>query len=188
MTKPLPQLLSKMRRKRREHQHELLKGIFRHRLVADSVEKLHHGGDRGVQLEGLQVFADFFNSLVQGAIVEGTVRSESDIRIDGAIKGKLFCDAKVVIGPSGRVEGEVRCANAVIEGAFEGTIVVADLLHIRENANISGDVTTNKLIVQSGATFNVTCNMGGQVKGNSQSAPTTKKEEDKGVKAPTANL
>jgi cytoskeletal protein CcmA (bactofilin family) len=143
---------------------------------------------KGTSYNTVAINPNAFNSLVQGAIVEGTVRSESDIRIDGAIKGKLFCDAKVVIGPSGRVEGEVRCANAVIEGAFEGTIVVADLLHIRENANISGDVTTNKLIVQSGATFNVTCNMGGQVKGNSQSAPTTKKEEDKGVKAPTANL
>ncbi len=100
------------------------------------------------------------NSLVQGSMVEGTVNSESDIRIDGAINGKLFCDAKVIIGPSGRVNGEVRCKNAVIEGAFEGTITVSELLNIRENANVSGEVTTNKLIVQSGATFNVTCNMG----------------------------
>ncbi|MCB0558650.1 MAG: polymer-forming cytoskeletal protein [Lewinellaceae bacterium] len=102
------------------------------------------------------------NSLVTGTIVEGTVKSESDIRIDGTIKGKLFCDAKVIIGPTGYVEGEIRCQNAVIEGKFEGNLHVAELLNIRETANISGEVVTNKLIVQSGATFNVTCSMGGK--------------------------
>lgn len=100
------------------------------------------------------------NSLVQGAMVEGTVKSENDIRVDGAIKGKLFCDAKVIIGPTGTVEGEIRCQNAVIEGKFEGAIEVNELLNVRESANISGEVVTNKLIVQSGAVFNVTCNMG----------------------------
>ena len=30
------------------------------------------------------------NSLVQGTVIEGVIKSESDIRVDGAIKGKLF--------------------------------------------------------------------------------------------------
>ncbi|MCO6488841.1 MAG: polymer-forming cytoskeletal protein [Phaeodactylibacter sp.] len=102
------------------------------------------------------------NSLVNGTVVEGTVKSESDIRIDGAIKGKLYCDAKVIIGPTGFVEGEIRCQNAVIEGKFEGNLHVTELLNVRETAAISGEVVTSKLIVQSGATFNVTCSMGGK--------------------------
>jgi cytoskeletal protein CcmA (bactofilin family) len=101
------------------------------------------------------------NTLVKGTIVEGTVKSESDIRIDGIIKGSLNCNAKVIIGPSGFIEGEVRCANAVIEGKFEGSLHVTELLNVRENAVVSGDVRTNKLIVQSGAVFNVDCKMGG---------------------------
>ena len=100
------------------------------------------------------------NSLVQGTVVEGSVKSVSDIRVDGTIKGKLICDAKVIIGPTGFVEGEIRCKNAVIEGKFEGNLEVAELLNIRESAKISGDVITNKLIVQSGAVFNVACTMG----------------------------
>ncbi len=100
------------------------------------------------------------NSLVQGTMVEGSVHCKTDFRVDGNIKGKLFCDAKVIIGPTGFVEGEIRCQNAVIEGKFEGVIQVAELLNIRESAAVSGDVTTNKLIVQSGAVFNVACTMG----------------------------
>lgn len=101
------------------------------------------------------------NSLVQGTFVEGTVTSESDIRVDGSIKGKLICNAKVIIGPAGVIEGEIKCKNAVIEGKFQGILEVAELLNIRENASVSGDVRTNKLIVQSGAVFSVNCTMGG---------------------------
>jgi cytoskeletal protein CcmA (bactofilin family) len=100
------------------------------------------------------------NTLVKGTVVEGTVKSESDIRIDGIIKGSLTCNAKVIIGPSGFIEGEIKCANAVIEGKFEGSLQVTELLNVRENAKVSGDVRTNKLIVQSGAVFNVDCKMG----------------------------
>jgi cytoskeletal protein CcmA (bactofilin family) len=106
--------------------------------------------------------ANSLNSIVKGTTIEGTVRSESDIRIDGTIKGKLFCDSKIILGPSGKVEGEINCQNAVIEGAFEGTIQVKDTLIIKEKAVISGDVTTDKLIIASGAIFNVNCNMGGK--------------------------
>lgn len=129
-----------------------------------------------------------FNTLVTGTVVEGTVKSEKDIRIEGTVKGKLHCDAKLVIGPTGRIEGEVRCANAVIEGHFEGTIFVAELLNIRESASVSGEVTTSRLVVQSGATFNVTCTMAGggpaaQAKSSVKSSAPAEETEQRGSAA-----
>jgi cytoskeletal protein CcmA (bactofilin family) len=99
------------------------------------------------------------NSLVRGTFTEGTVNAESDIRIDGTIKGKLTCAAKVIIGPSGFIDGEVRCQNAIVEGRFTGKINVSELLVVKENAEVIGDVTTVKLAVSAGALFDVTCNM-----------------------------
>ncbi len=96
------------------------------------------------------------NSLVQGTVVEGKVKATNDIRIDGTIKGDLVCDAKVIIGPSGVIEGTVKCQNAVIEGRFDGILNVAELLNIRETAKVFGDVTYGKLIVQSGAVISGT--------------------------------
>lgn len=100
------------------------------------------------------------NSLVKGTKIEGTVSSENDIRIDGTIVGTLTCKAKVIIGPTGVIEGDVKCENAVIEGQLKGTLVVAQLLTVKESAQVHGDVVTNKLTVQPGATFNVSCRMG----------------------------
>lgn len=99
------------------------------------------------------------NTLVKGTTVEGTLRCESDLRVDGIIKGKLFCQAKVIIGPTGVVEGEIRCQNAVVEGRFKGSLQVSELLNVRETAEVDGEITTNKLLVQSGAKFNVACKM-----------------------------
>lgn len=100
-----------------------------------------------------------FNALVKGTVVEGTLRCDTDLRVDGTIKGKLSCQSKVIIGPTGMVDGEIRCQNAVIEGRFKGNLYVTELLNVRETAEVDGEITTNKLIVQSGAKFNVACKM-----------------------------
>ncbi len=91
------------------------------------------------------------NSLVQGTYIEGKIKATSDIRIDGTIKGDLDCKAKVIIGPSGVIEGTIKCQNAVIEGHFDGTLHVTELLNVRETAKVTGEVSYGKLNVQSGA-------------------------------------
>ena len=62
------------------------------------------------------------NSLVQGTKIEGKVNATNDIRIDGELKGSLFCKGRVIIGPEGRIDGDISCQNAVIEGTFIGNI------------------------------------------------------------------
>ena len=101
------------------------------------------------------------NSLVQGTYVEGKVTTENDFRIDGKLVGRLKCMGKVIIGPAGVIEGDIECQNAVIQGKFAGTLIVKELLQVMESAHIEGEVSTGKLIVQSGSTFNVSCAMGG---------------------------
>jgi cytoskeletal protein CcmA (bactofilin family) len=100
------------------------------------------------------------NSLVQGTNIEGTLHADKDIRIDGTLRGTLHCKGKVILGPTGFITGDVTCENAVIEGRFEGILIVGDVLHVKETAKIEGDVSTVKLVVQPGSIFNVKCKMG----------------------------
>lgn len=117
------------------------------------------------------------NTLVQGTKVEGNVSAESDIRIDGILEGNLVCKAKVIIGGTGQVFGDIQCQNAIIEGQFKGNLQVMEMLQVKEAARVTGDVKTDKLTVHSGAVFNVTCTMGSEsVKvGTSQEKQTTAK-------------
>ena len=104
------------------------------------------------------------NTLVEGTHVDGTINSTNDIRIDGRITGTINCEGKLIIGPSGKVEGIVVCQNAVIEGYFSGDLQVKEVLDVRESATILGEIKTSKLLVQNGATFNGNCDMGSKLK------------------------
>lgn len=116
------------------------------------------------------------NSLVQGTQIEGSLYAEKDIRIDGIMTGNLNCKGKVIIGPTGQITGDIQCENAVIEGRFEGSLYVSDVLHVKETAQIEGDVTTQKLIVQPGSVFNVKCKMG--TDGHPPAAPHTSFDDE----------
>jgi cytoskeletal protein CcmA (bactofilin family) len=104
------------------------------------------------------------NILVKGTSVEGKIISEGDIRIDGVLHGSLDCKAKVVIGTTGVVDGDIICQNALIEGKFDGKLIVKEMLSLRGSAQVTGEVHTQKLVVEAGALFNVTCKMGGNDK------------------------
>ncbi len=102
------------------------------------------------------------NSIVEGTTINGNITAANDIRIDGFLIGKLDCKGRVIVGPQGKIEGDVKCVNAVIEGTFTGNIHVSELIAVKESAVINGDIVTDKLMVHTGAIFNVNCSMGGQ--------------------------
>ena len=91
------------------------------------------------------------NSLVKGTTIEGAIKASSDIRIEGFLKGDLDCNAKVIIGPSGRIEGTVRCATAMIEGHFNGDLSVSELLEVRDGARVEGEVSYGQIKIDAGA-------------------------------------
>jgi cytoskeletal protein CcmA (bactofilin family) len=128
------------------------------------------------------------NSLVQGTVVTGDVKAESDVRIDGSFKGNLVCTAKVIIGPSGAVDGDVSCQNAVLEGKFTGNLIVSDTLQVKDSAHLKGKIKTGKLIVQAGAVFNVTCEMGFAAPAPTTNGTFKSNQEKKEVVRPTEKI
>ena len=118
---------------------------------------------------------DRLNRIVEGTSIEGDIKSDSNIRIDGRLKGTITTKGRLVIGPSGSIEGEIHCENADVEGSFVGKIAVNQLLSLKSTAKLSGDIITNKLAIEPGASFSGTCSMGGLIK-DMKIADTQKKE------------
>ncbi len=105
-----------------------------------------------------------FNQIASGTSMEGDVKSNGDIRVDGYIKGSLQTKGKLVIGSTGKIEGEIQCTHADVSGEIKGNIVVAELLQLKSTAKLMGDIVTNKLAIEPGANFSGTCSMGAVVK------------------------
>ena len=113
------------------------------------------------------------NTIAQGTIFEGDLKSEGDFRIEGVIQGALTTKGKVVIGNTGKIDGSLSCKNADIEGGFKGKLTVQETLSLRATARVQGEVETGKLAVEPGASFNAHCQMKDSVKElNAESKPT----------------
>lgn len=104
------------------------------------------------------------NLIGAGTNIEGDIRSNGDIRIDGTVHGQVISKAKVVIGATGIVEGDVNSQNADVSGTVKGKITVNELLFLKSSSKINGDIVTGKLVVEVGANFTGSCNMGPMIK------------------------
>jgi len=99
------------------------------------------------------------NLISNGTDIKGDIKSNGDIRIDGSLAGNLSTKGKVVIGPTGRINGEIICKNSEVSGVIEGKIVVGQLLSLKASSKILGDIITAKLAIEPGARFTGNCNM-----------------------------
>lgn len=99
------------------------------------------------------------NTMAPGTTVKGNVFTETDFRLDGIVEGDVSCKGKLVIGPKGKVIGNILSVNAEILGIVEGTIKISGKLVVKSSAKIKGEITTQILEIEPNAHFNGTCSM-----------------------------
>jgi len=102
------------------------------------------------------------NLIGNGTEILGDIISNGDLRIDGSLKGTIRSSGKVVVGSTGKVDGEIVCQNADISGEVKAHLKVNELLSLKASALVTGDILTNKLAIEPGAVFTGACSMGTQ--------------------------
>lgn len=100
------------------------------------------------------------NVIGEGTIIKGDITSSGDLRVDGTIEGTVNTKSKFVLGPSGKVNGNINAKNADVSGLVIGHVNINEVLYLKASARINGDIETNKLIIESGGEFNGKCVMG----------------------------
>src|SRR3954465_8214282 len=79
------------------------------------------------------------NLIGAGTVVEGDIKSNGDIRVDGTVYGSVNSKAKVVIGSTGVIEGDVSSQNADVSGTVRGKTSISELLFLKSSASVMGD-------------------------------------------------
>jgi cytoskeletal protein CcmA (bactofilin family) len=101
------------------------------------------------------------NTLIgNGTTINGDIVSSGDVRIDGKLVGTILGSAKVVLGNTGVVLGDITCQQADIQGKVSGKLIIKDMLNLRGEAVIEGDIHAGKLQIEPLVTFNGHCHMG----------------------------
>lgn len=100
------------------------------------------------------------NLICDGTSIKGDVQASRDIRIDGYLNGKMQVNGKVVVGNTGKIEGDVNCKTIDVSGRVEGNIIASEVVNLKSTALILGNITTDKISVEPGAKFTGSCKMG----------------------------
>ena len=119
---------------------------------------------------------DKLNRIVDGALIKGDITVITSIRIDGTVEGNINCAAKLVLGESGKIVGNILSQNAEIEGHIEGEMVIQDRLVLKSAARIIGNIDTQSIIIEEGAIFDGVCKMK-----NSPKSPTNSSNKTAGI-------
>lgn len=92
--------------------------------------------------------------ITPGITLKGEISGREDLWIGGNIDGKLHFDsARVAVGTSGIVHGEIEAREVLIEGKVEGNLRATERLEITASGNVHGDATAPRVALQEGAVF-----------------------------------
>ena len=81
--------------------------------------------------ENNEINLQVINLIAKGTRITGNITSDGDLRVDGEIEGDLETKARLVIGASGKIDGEIRCKSCEIAGTHKGKLFVAELLSLK---------------------------------------------------------
>lgn len=91
--------------------------------------------------------------------ITGDIRFVGGLHIEGLVKGNVRAhvaseDALAVISERGRVEGELRVPNLVVNGEIRGDVYATEHIDLAKNARVQGDVYYKSMEMASGGEIN----------------------------------
>lgn len=92
------------------------------------------------------------SSLIAGDMtLEGNITGGGDLQIDGTIKGDVRVE-RVTVSESGQVEGGIFAEAVEVRGKVGGSISAKEV-KLYDGCKMDGDITHERLSVESGASF-----------------------------------
>lgn len=90
-----------------------------------------------------------------GLSIKGDIEAVSDIRIEGDVFGDVTTPKKIIIGISGKVEGDIKASEICVMGKVLGDVFVEGLARFTSEATMRGKIYSEKIEIESGADMEV---------------------------------
>ena len=91
-------------------------------------------------------------AISHSTVIVGNITAKEHLIINGRVQGKVDIKGyNLVIGPSGKLEGEVFAQNVRIRGYMRGEIKASGKVEINKGADFSGDIQSKLVSVEQGA-------------------------------------
>jgi cytoskeletal protein CcmA (bactofilin family) len=91
-------------------------------------------------------------------VVVGDIHFSGNLEIEGLVQGNIIArpdaDAVVRVVDKGRVEGEIRAPNVIVNGAVEGDVHSTQHLELAAKGRVQGNVYYNTVEMSAGSEVN----------------------------------
>jgi cytoskeletal protein CcmA (bactofilin family) len=89
-----------------------------------------------------------------GTLIKGEIIFDNELFVMGEVEGDLNSDsdlAKLIVSKTGKVQGEIRVPNVVVNGTIVGNVRASENMEIAGTARIFGDLHYSTIEIQGGS-------------------------------------
>jgi cytoskeletal protein CcmA (bactofilin family) len=92
------------------------------------------------------------SKIASGLKIQGELSGSSDLYVDGEVQGKIrLADARITVGPNGRVQADIEAREIVIDGSVQGNLKAGERIHLGSTSRVVGGVLTPRIGIDDGA-------------------------------------
>lgn len=92
----------------------------------------------------------FETVLGSSSVLEGKLKTEGNIRLDGIFTGTLDISGNILVGENAKIDADIDAKNISIAGAVRGN-VSGNKVQLLRSARVWGDITATTITTEEGA-------------------------------------
>jgi len=94
------------------------------------------------------------SKVASGLKVHGEVSGNCDLYVDGEVQGMIrLPEARVTVGPTGRVQADIEASEIFIEGTVQGNLKASERTHLGSTSRVTGSILTPRIGIDDGASL-----------------------------------
>ncbi len=101
------------------------------------------------------------SSLGPGLMIKGELIGHEDLKLEGKIEGAISLGGhRLNVGSTAHIHADILAREVVVTGEVIGNVNAPDRIELKKGGPIVGDLTTNRLVIEDGAIFKGTIEIG----------------------------
>lgn len=97
--------------------------------------------------------------IAESVVIEGTIKSDVSMEINGKINGEIISNSMVIIGEKAVINANITCTEIIIAGSVNGNVLANTRITIKPKGYLNGETKTKSFVIDDGGTFLGTSNM-----------------------------
>ncbi|BDC96285.1 MULTISPECIES: bactofilin family protein [Treponema] len=108
----------------------------------------------------LDLEEDDFDTILENDIkFRGRIKFSKPFMIRGSVTGVIEATSDLVVDSEAVVCADISASRVLVKGKVEGNVVAGKIVHVTSSGSVTGDITSEQLVLDPGSRFTGRCTM-----------------------------